>query len=147
MSATTPLPAVLARGPRGQRSPLRAFLFEEPQFALLEPLGCGWGDGGCAILADALAAWLGPYRARLAMVADARGAVQHVAVRTAGDMVVDADGPVHLDDVCDLTSVTGAPIKSLMGEVIVLADKSTGLESTVSLDVNFIQTPRYSLYR
>jgi len=87
------LPAVLSQGARGHRSPFRAFLYEPEIWALLEPYGCGWGDGGCAILAQAVCRWLNLSDEALRLVVDDRGLVQHVVV-VIGPLCIDGDGPV-----------------------------------------------------
>jgi hypothetical protein len=76
---------------------LRAFLWSAPIAALvLDRLGAGWSDGGCAILADAVCAWLGLPTSAQVMVVDQRGAPDHLFVRVAG-FAIDADGvrPAH----------------------------------------------------
>jgi hypothetical protein len=69
---------------------LHRFLWSPPIFARLAPYGCGWNDGGCRILAEALVAWLGP-AAAIAFVCTADGEVEHV-VALVGPWVLDGDG-------------------------------------------------------
>jgi hypothetical protein len=59
----------------------------------------------------------------------------------------DSDGAVYLDDVCHLEDATGAPIKSLAGELLVLCDEKDGDTDHTHLTVTLTQIPRYSLYR
>lgn len=69
---------------------LHDILYNGRMWALLEPLGCGWLDGGCLPLAQALSVWLGS-GAKLWAVRDGFGRAQHVVVRL-GDLYLDGDG-------------------------------------------------------
>lgn len=59
-------------------------------WSLLTPFECGWLDGGCLPLAQALVVWLGP-QTRLWAVRDSSGRAQHVVARL-GDTYLDGDG-------------------------------------------------------
>jgi hypothetical protein len=71
---------------------LRAFLRHPSALRLLAEHGldCGWNDGGCRILADALVQWLG-VPARHGAIASDYSPVAHVLVRW-GPYALDADG-------------------------------------------------------
>ena len=59
-------------------------------WAILEPWSCGWLDGGCRVLSDALVVWLGSIARPLALV-NTVGAVQHVVIQC-GAYYLDGDG-------------------------------------------------------
>jgi hypothetical protein len=59
----------------------------------------------------------------------------------------DDDGTAYLEDVCHLEDITGAPIKSLAGEVLLLVDEKDGDTNHTHLTATVMQTPRFSLYR
>ena len=69
----------------------KVFIWEPAQFSLLAKakVDGGWNDGGCAILAEAVMAWLVPHEKRY--VVFGRDAVQHALVRV-GDWYIDGDG-------------------------------------------------------
>ena len=74
---------------------LRRFLYTPPIFALLDPWQCGWLDGGCRILGEAVVLWLGP-EAALTAVLGASGQTAHVLVRYRG-WLIDGDGLTRAD--------------------------------------------------
>lgn len=76
--------------PSAERPDLRSLLYAPQAWDLLEPLGCGWLDGGCRILADALNEWLGPSAEKMALL-DEAGRIQHVLIRI-GRVFIDGDG-------------------------------------------------------
>jgi hypothetical protein len=91
---------------------LHEFLYSPDIFALLDPHGCGWLDGGCRILADAVGLWLAiDYRAALVDVA---GHAQHSFIMI-DDWHIDGDGISRPDTFLrrwrDLEGVDGHVVK------------------------------------
>lgn len=76
--------------PQALSHALRTQLQAPVMWSLLEPFECGWLDGGCLPLAQALIVWLGS-EAELWTVRDGSGRAQHVLARL-GDWYLDGDG-------------------------------------------------------
>lgn len=73
---------------------LHKWLYTPKVIALLDPWQCGWGDGGCAMLAEALrrcAARFDVPASLLAFVRASDGQLLHVLCRTY-EVLVDFDG-------------------------------------------------------
>jgi hypothetical protein len=71
---------------------LKLFLLEPRVFGLIHNTAdCGWLDGGCRTLAEALSLWLGSDLAEPRVLIDVHGYPQHVVVRNHG-WYLDGDG-------------------------------------------------------
>ena len=115
-------PHRLSRSADRLRRRLKRLLWCDKALAFLSTR-CGWNDGGCAILALAVQAWLGETNAHLAGIwADSR--IQHVVCRLGPGYYIDGDGVstyrrllvrwefIELGRVGDLGAVTTAQISA-----------------------------------
>lgn len=72
---------------------LAGFLMRPSVFALLRPYACGWKDGGCVILAEAIVSWLGLPSSSVHALRDGRyDHFQHALVIVGTRLALDADG-------------------------------------------------------
>jgi hypothetical protein len=78
-------------GPHRFGRELRRFLHLPETFALLDPLQCGWLDGGCRILAVALRRWLSNDTIDLRRIGTDEQPCHHVMARC-GVWYLDGDG-------------------------------------------------------
>ncbi len=98
---------------------LSQWLWAEEQFSIIDKFQCGWNDGGCNILADALIEYFGGAAERVAIFGSSdrgdRGQPQHVLVRVGGEYI-DADGSQSarslLDKMSELEGVENGVIRA-----------------------------------